>query len=147
MAITKTGFNLINRIGPAIGAVGNALGKPFSYVGRFAFPAMTTAVVANDVVSGQRSIGSAVGDAAGAAAGYYGTQKAVDFISNKLRGNKPVPQSPKGFSKQIGYYTKKAPGAALRFALPIGGAMIAGDIGSKLFNKVMPWRRSPINNS
>ena len=113
MALTKLGNSILQQ------AASKAM--------RFAFPAMTTAVAANDIRSGERSVGGAVGDAAGGIAGFEGANALIrrytkNMKSPKLRG-------------------------ALNFAVPAVATFVGADAASSLGRKLMPWRRSPVTAS
>ena len=133
MALTKTGANILSRrgaiglgfglmraMGEGAGRVGKALGR----IGEYAVPATTTAFAANDVASGQRSLGEAVGEVGGGTLGYMATDRLLRRFGNRLPGG--------------------IVGGVLKFALPAVGYMSAADKGSQLMGRVMPWRRSPI---
>jgi len=118
MAITKTGNKLLGTVATGIKNFG-------SKAMRFAVPAMVTATAANDIMSGQRSVGGAVGDALGAYGGYELARRGMDMLNKRRR----VP------------YLSSAAG----FVVPLMASMYAGDVGGNLLKKVMPWRRTPVN--
>ena len=119
MAITKTGIAWLTPVLHGAKVLGNmAL--------RHAFPAVTTALAANDIASGQRSVGEAIGDAAGSVAGYYGT----NALMKRLTRNRKIPYV----------------GGALNFVIPTAASIIGADKGSEILGKVAPWRRKPISS-
>jgi hypothetical protein len=114
MPITKTGAGLWQKAKNAAGTLGH-----------YAFPAVTTALAANDILSGQRSVGEAVGEAAGGAAGYYGTRALTKALTNRVK---------------LPYV-----GGALNFIAPVAASFIGADKGAEWGGKVMPLRRSPMS--
>ena len=117
MAITKVGANLLRGLARA----GYALGAQAM---RYGFPAVSTALAANDIASGQRSAGQAIGEAAGGAAGFWGMHRLTSGITGKVR---------------LPYL-----GSAANFVVPALASFYAADKGSEVLGKIMPWRRSPI---
>ena len=93
--------------------------------GHYAFPAVTTALMANDILSGQRSVGEAVGEAAGSAPGYFGTRALTKSLTSRVR---------------LPYI-----GGALNFIAPMAMSFIGADRGAEWGGKAMPWRRSPMS--
>ena len=118
-------------LGMALTKLGNSILRQAGQYGRkamrFAFPAMTTAVAANDILSGERSVGGAIGDAAGGIAGFEDANALTRAYTKKL-------QSPKLRG-------------ALNFAVPAIAAFAGADVASSLGRKLMPWRRSPVTAS
>jgi len=120
MAITKIGKNLLSGAWSAAKAFGR---KAMSY----GLPALTTTMMANDIASGQSSVGQAIGENMGGLAGFYGAQKLMDAISRR---------------RKIPYLSSLA-----GFAVPLIGSYYAADKAGNLLNKALPYRRSPIQSS
>lgn len=129
MAITKTGNSLLGKVwnGAKSGAkaVGHGLSTAGSFAMRYGFPMMTTTLMANDIMSGQSSVGKAIGENVGSMVGFYGLQKGISALGKRFKIT-PWISTP------------------LSWIVPMIGSFQAADVGGKLGHKIIPYQRTPV---
>lgn len=132
--ITRTGQlleKLADAAPPAVGASSaapNAPNKPGAF-GRAIYPAMNTFYAAQQVATGEKSLGAAAGGAVGDLVGYNMGER----LANRLA---PVSMNQKFLSGGWKH-------TLLSQGLGMLGSMVAAKPLEWIGNKIAPWRRKP----